>query len=59
MAHEGKLRKINRFITTHNGEGKAIFSKELPEESKMNALPDNLGFALRYFIPGQDSLSLS
>lgn len=48
MAHEGKLRKINRLITTHNNEGKAIFSTELPEESKMEALPDNMGFALRY-----------
>ena len=48
MAHEGKLRKINRLITTHNAEGKAIFSDALLEESKMEPLPDNMGFALRY-----------
>lgn len=47
MAHEGKLRKINRLITTHNAEGKAVFFKEIPEESEMQALPDNMGFALR------------
>jgi quercetin dioxygenase-like cupin family protein len=49
MAHEGKLRKINRFITTHDRTtGKAIFSDALPEESTMRALPDNMGFALSY-----------
>lgn len=47
MAHVGKLRKINRFITTHNDKGKAIFSDALPEESKMEPLPDGrYGFAL-------------
>jgi hypothetical protein len=48
MAHEGKLRKINRLITTHGADGKAVFSTAVPEESKMEALPDNMGFALRY-----------
>jgi hypothetical protein len=46
MAHEGKLRKVNRYITTHNEKGEAIFSNALPDESKMEPLPDNMGFAL-------------
>jgi len=48
MAHEGKLRPVNRYITTHNSEGKAIFSTALEDESKMKPLPDNMGFALSY-----------
>lgn len=48
MAHEGKLRKLNRFITTHDDSGKAVFSSALPEESEMRPLPDNMGFALSY-----------
>ncbi|KAF2423112.1 hypothetical protein EJ08DRAFT_701380 [Tothia fuscella] len=52
MAHEGKLRTVNRFITTHNGEGKAVFSTALEDESKMKALPDNMGFALSYTTLG-------
>jgi len=48
MAHHGELRKVNRFITTHNAEGKAVFSDKFNEESEMKALPDDMGFALRY-----------
>lgn len=51
MAHVGKLPKINRFITTHNDKGEAIFSDALPDESKMEPLPDNrAGFALSVSI---------
>ncbi|KAF2401009.1 hypothetical protein EJ06DRAFT_530091 [Trichodelitschia bisporula] len=52
MAHVGALRPVNRFITMHNDEGKAIFSTAVPDESKMNPLPDNLGFALSYATQG-------
>jgi quercetin dioxygenase-like cupin family protein len=52
MAHEGKLRAVNRFITTHNSEGKAVFSTALEDESKMKPLPDNMGFALSYTTQG-------
>ena|SRR6201996_9183289 len=49
MAHEGKLPKINRFITTHDPTtGKAIFSNTLSEESTMYGLKDRMGFALSY-----------
>jgi quercetin dioxygenase-like cupin family protein len=52
MAHVGKLRKVNRFITTHNEDGKAVFSKAVAEESTMKPLPDNMGFALSYTTHG-------
>lgn len=52
MAHEGKLRKVNRFITTHNSKGQAIFSTTLNDESEMKPLPDNMGFALSYVTKG-------
>lgn len=48
MAHIGALPKIHRYITTHNSEGKAIFSKAFDEESKMKANDDGLAFALSY-----------
>jgi quercetin dioxygenase-like cupin family protein len=49
MAHEGKLPKINRFITTHDPDtGKAVFSDALAEESTMRGLRDRMGFALSY-----------
>lgn len=53
MAHVGALRKVNRFITTHDDDsGKAIFSKALADESSMKALPDNMAFALSYTTEG-------
>jgi quercetin dioxygenase-like cupin family protein len=52
MAHMGELPKVNRFITTHNAEGKAVFFTALPEESQMTPLPDNMGFALSYATQG-------
>jgi len=48
MAHVGKLPPIQRFITTHRADGKAVFSSALPAESTTKALPDNMGFALSY-----------
>ncbi|KAF2674930.1 hypothetical protein BT63DRAFT_24285 [Microthyrium microscopicum] len=51
MAHEGKLPQVNRFITTHDSNGKAVFSDALPEESTMKGLANTspvMGFALSY-----------
>ncbi|KAF1991856.1 cupin domain-containing protein [Aulographum hederae CBS 113979] len=52
MAHHGALPKVHRFITTHNSEGKAVFSDAFDEESKIDALPDDMGFALSYSTQG-------
>ncbi|KAF2841836.1 cupin domain-containing protein [Patellaria atrata CBS 101060] len=53
MAHEGQLRQVQRFITTHDKEtGKSIFSNAVPEETTMQALPDRMGFALSYVTKG-------
>jgi quercetin dioxygenase-like cupin family protein len=49
MAHQGKLPYVNRFITTHDPQtGKAVFSKALQDESVMQGLSDDMGFALSY-----------
>lgn len=52
MAHVGALPKIHRYITTHNDEGKAIFSNAFDEESKMIENPDGIAFALSYTTKG-------
>lgn len=52
MAHVGALPKIQRYITAHNGEGKAIFSNAFDEESKMKPNDDGLAFALSYATKG-------
>ena len=53
MAHVGALPKINRYITTHDAStGKAVFHTGLQDESKMDALPDNMAFALSYTTEG-------
>ena len=52
MAHVGALPKIHRYITTHNKEGKAVFSNALYEESKMVPNPDGIAFALSYTTKG-------
>lgn len=53
MAHVGALPKINRYITTHDSStGKAVFHTGLKDESKMDALPDNMAFALSYTTEG-------
>ncbi len=48
MAHKSPLGPVNRFITTHNSEGKAVFSKALPEESERKAVDGEAVFALAY-----------
>src|ERR1051326_8658076 len=52
MAHIGALPKIHRYITAHNDEGKAIFSKAFNEESKMKANDDGIAFALSFTTKG-------
>jgi hypothetical protein len=52
MAHIGALPKIHRYITTHNNEGKAIFSNAFNEESKMKANDDGIAFALSFTTKG-------
>ncbi|KAF2465433.1 cupin domain-containing protein [Lindgomyces ingoldianus] len=52
MAHVGALPKIYRYITTHNAEGKAVFSDKFDEESKMKANDDGIAFALSYTTKG-------
>lgn len=42
------IRQINRFITTHDNEGKTAFSDTLPDEAPFQTLPDGVGFALCY-----------
>jgi quercetin dioxygenase-like cupin family protein len=52
MAHVGALPKIQRYITAHNKEGKAIFSDKFDEESKMKPNEDGIAFALSYTTKG-------
>ncbi|KAF2130527.1 hypothetical protein P153DRAFT_395932 [Dothidotthia symphoricarpi CBS 119687] len=52
MAHIGALPKIHRYITTHNNDGKAIFSNAFDEESKMKPNDDGIAFALSYTTKG-------
>ena len=42
------LPKINRFITTHNGEAKAAFLNEIDEELPFQELSDGARFCLGY-----------
>jgi quercetin dioxygenase-like cupin family protein len=42
------LPPVNRFITTHNAEGKATFSDAFPEELEWKGLPNGAGFGLGY-----------
>lgn len=52
MAHVGALPKIHRYITTHNDEGKAVFSGAFDEESGMKVNDDGIAFALSYTTKG-------
>ncbi|KAF2460654.1 hypothetical protein BDY21DRAFT_279883 [Lineolata rhizophorae] len=47
MAHVGKLPQVHRYITTHDANGKAIFSNAVPEENTMKPVGE-MGFALGY-----------
>jgi quercetin dioxygenase-like cupin family protein len=53
MVHSGSLPKVNRFITTHDSEGKAIFSEKFKEELPSTLLPDgDAAFSLGYTSAG-------
>jgi quercetin dioxygenase-like cupin family protein len=42
------LYKINRVITTHNHEAKAVFAHDIPDELSFQELPDGARFCLGY-----------
>ncbi|KAL4892400.1 hypothetical protein BDV59DRAFT_202543 [Aspergillus ambiguus] len=42
------IRSLSRFITTHNDEGKAVFSNALSEEMPVKPIPDTAHFSLAY-----------
>ncbi|KAJ5095066.1 hypothetical protein N7532_007357 [Penicillium argentinense] len=42
------IRPLNRFITTHDSTGKAIFSTTLPEEMPLQRVGDGADFSLAY-----------
>lgn len=42
------LRPLNRFITTHDTQGKAIFSNTLSEEMPVQSIADGADFSLAY-----------
>ncbi|KAJ5151369.1 uncharacterized protein N7482_010621 [Penicillium canariense] len=42
------LRPLNRYITTHNPDGKAIFSNALSEEMPIQRMKDGADFSLAY-----------
>jgi quercetin dioxygenase-like cupin family protein len=48
MAHSSPLNSINRFITTHNADGKAVFSSALPDESERKRIDGDAVFSLAY-----------
>jgi quercetin dioxygenase-like cupin family protein len=49
MAHQGSLPPIHRYITTHNSEGRAVFSGAFPELADTKPLPNNsAAFTLSY-----------
>lgn len=47
-SQQSPLPTINRYITTHDERGDAIFSKQVSEESPMIPIHDGLSFALSY-----------
>ncbi|KAH7093134.1 hypothetical protein FB567DRAFT_514737 [Paraphoma chrysanthemicola] len=52
MAHVGVLPKVQRYITAHDAQGKAVFSKAFSEESTMKANDDGIAFALSFTTKG-------
>ncbi|KAJ5756977.1 uncharacterized protein N7511_007159 [Penicillium nucicola] len=42
------IRPLNRFITTHNESGKAIFSNDIPELMPVQRITDGADFSLAY-----------
>jgi hypothetical protein len=51
MASSG-LPEIHRFITDHNDDGKAVFSKAVPEEAQWKQVGDKANFFLGYTTHG-------
>ncbi|GKU13147.1 unnamed protein product [Fusarium langsethiae] len=54
MALNGKLRQTQRFITTHNEEGKAVVDTSIDSDAPFYALPNGeahfaLGYATKQF----------
>ncbi|KAJ4295313.1 CAAX farnesyltransferase (FTase) subunit beta [Kalmusia sp. IMI 367209] len=47
-----KLPQPQRFITTHNEDGKAVFEGRFGEEIQMVTLPDGIAFGLDYTTKG-------
>jgi len=52
MATKPTLPKVYRYTTTHNAEGKAIFSDKFDEETPMVTNPDGIAFGLDYATRG-------
>ncbi|KAJ5485529.1 hypothetical protein N7539_005517 [Penicillium diatomitis] len=48
IKHPKTIRPLSRFITTHNDDGKAIFSNILPETLPVQQIPDGAQFSLAY-----------
>jgi hypothetical protein len=46
------LPDIHRFITDHNADGKAVYSKAVPAEASWNEIGDNFRFFLGYTTTG-------
>jgi hypothetical protein len=45
------LRPINRFITTHNSSGQAVYEKEIPSRAQWQSIGDRFKFFLGYTTP--------
>ena len=48
MPTKENLRPIQRFITTHDAQGKSVFSNTLSEEAPTTTLPDGIRLTLMY-----------
>jgi quercetin dioxygenase-like cupin family protein len=48
MVYTNPLRSINRFITTHNAKGQAVFSETIAPEAERKAVDGEVAFALPY-----------
>jgi quercetin dioxygenase-like cupin family protein len=48
MESKSPYPTVNRFITTHNAQGQAVFSDKVPAENAMVKNPDDIEFALSY-----------
>lgn len=48
MAHVGELPRLQRIVTTHNSEGKAIIDKSIDTDAPWNEVGGKAGFMLGY-----------